>query len=105
MIRYKGYAGKIEYIEDAKIFHGQVLGVKDIITFQGTSVDELEKAFKDSVDDYLSWCKERGENPDKPYSGELRLRMPQDLHAQLAEAAELSGQSLNSFIVDKLSKK
>ncbi len=104
MIKYKGYTGKVEYDGDAKIFHGEVLGIKDVITFQGTSVQELEKAFKDSVDDYLDWCKERGESPDKPYSGELRLRMSQELHSQLAQSAELRGQSLNSFIVDKLSK-
>lgn len=61
MMRYKGYIGQIEFDSDAKIFHGEVIGIKDVITFQGTSVKDLEVAFRDSVDDYLAWCKERGE--------------------------------------------
>ena len=64
MMKYKKYFGHIEYDDKAKIFHGEVIGLKDVITFQGTTVDEIEKAFKDSIDDYLSWCKERGEKPE-----------------------------------------
>ncbi len=64
MIKYKGYTGSFEYDDEAKIFHGEVVGLSDIITFQGKSTDELEQAFKGSVDDYLRWCKQRGENPE-----------------------------------------
>ena len=60
MMNYKGYLGHVTYDSDAKLFHGEVVGLKDVITFQGTHVKELEKAFKDSVDDYLAWCKGRG---------------------------------------------
>ena len=56
-MKYKGYIGHVEYDDEAKIFHGEVVGLKDIITFQGSSVEELEEAFKDSVEDYLAWCK------------------------------------------------
>lgn len=63
-MRYKEYTGHVEYDDEAKIFHGEVLGIKDVVTFQGTTVDEIEQAFKDSVDDYLAFCKERGEEPD-----------------------------------------
>lgn len=66
MMKYKGYAGQVEYDDEAKIFHGNVLGIKDVVTFQGTTVDEIEQAFKISVDDYLAFCKERGEAPDRP---------------------------------------
>lgn len=55
MMKYKGYEGQAVYDEQAKLFHGDVIGLKDVITFQGTSVEELEQAFKDSIDDYLSW--------------------------------------------------
>lgn len=102
MIKYKGYTGKVEYDPKAKLFHGEVIGLKDVITFQSDYAKDLEVAFKDSIDDYLKWCKERGEKPEKPYSGELRLRMPQDLHEKLACNAQLEGKSLNSFIIDKL---
>lgn len=104
MMRYKGYTGQVTYDNDAKLFHGEVLGLKDVITFQGTTVDELEEAFKDSINDYIDWCKERGESPEKPMSGNLRLRMPPELHARLSQEAALKGKSLNSIIIEKLAK-
>jgi predicted HicB family RNase H-like nuclease len=104
MMKYKGYVGKVEYDSKAKLFHGEVLGLNDVITFQGTTVKEIEKAFKDSVDDYLAWCKERGEQPEKSYSGNLRLRMSPDLHAHLALEASRQRMSLNEFINKKLQK-
>ncbi len=64
MMKFKGYIGQVEYDDEAKIFHGEVVGLSDIITFQGKSVDELEEAFKGSVDDYLAWCKEREEKAE-----------------------------------------
>jgi len=104
MMKYKGYLGDVSYDAEAKIFHGDVLGLKDVITFQGTSVKELEKAFKDSINDYIAWCKERGEEPEKSYSGNLRLRISPDLHAELAHLAVERGISLNSLIIDQLQK-
>lgn len=68
-MKYKGYQGAVAYDEEAKIFHGEVLGLKDMITFQGRTVDELEKAFRDSIDDYLEFCAKKGRNPEKPFSG------------------------------------
>ncbi len=56
-MKYKGHIGHVEYDDEAKIFHGEVFGLKDIITFQGKSVEELEQEFKNSIDDYLAWCK------------------------------------------------
>ena len=103
-MNYKGYLGHVTYDSDAKLFHGEVVGLKDVITFQGTSARELEKAFKDSVDDYIAWCKKRGEKPEKTFSGNLRVRINPDLHAKLAQEAALHKISLNSFIVEKLSK-
>ncbi len=101
-MKYKGYEGLVSFDEDAKIFYGEVVGIKDVITFQGTSVNELEKAFHDSVNDYLAWCKERGEKPEKTFSGNLRLRIPTNLHAHLTIEAARKGISLNQFITNKL---
>lgn len=64
-MKHKGYHGQVRYDEEAKLFHGEVVGLRDVITFQGTSVDELEQAFKDSVDEYLDFCKELGRAPEK----------------------------------------
>jgi len=103
-MHYKKYFGRIEYDDKAKIFHGEVIGLKDVITFQGTTVDEIEKSFKDSIDDYLSWCKERGDTPEKPYSGKFNLRIPPKLHAALVAHAELENTSLNIYIRETLQK-
>ncbi len=105
MIKYKGYLGNVSYDDEAKIFHGEVLGLRDVVTFQGTTVEEIEKAFKDSIDTYIAWCKERGEEPEKAFSGNLRIRISPNLHAKLAQAATIRGVSLNSLIVETLTKK
>lgn len=102
MMKYKGYIGHVEYDDEARIFHGEVLGLRDIITFQGKSVEELEQAFQDSVEDYLNWCKKRGEKPERTFSGTFNLRIPPELHAKLAFQAKTVGMSLNSFVSEKL---
>ena len=100
---YKGYTAHIEFDEEAGLFHGEVIDTKDVITFQGTSVKELNKAFKDSVDDYLDFCKSRGEEPYKPFSGKFVLRLPKSLHRKIYIKAIKSGQSLNNYITNSLS--
>ena len=102
MMEYKGYLGNIVYDDEAEIFHGEVINTRDVITFQGTSVTQLRKAFKDSVDDYLEFCSQRGENPEKPFSGQFVTRISPDLHRNIAAAASLSGQSLNSWVSEQL---
>ncbi len=69
MMQYKGYMARIQFDDEANLFHGEVTKIRDVITFQGRSVDELRDAFEASVDDYLAFCAERGENPDEPFSG------------------------------------
>jgi len=102
MLKYKGYVGHVIYDDEAKLFHGEVIGVRAVITFQGTSVDEIESAFQDSIDDYLDWCKERNKEPEKPFSGRFNLRIDPALHAQLTKAAKAHGVSLNRYIQEAL---
>ena len=97
-MKYKTYIGRVEYDDEAKIFHGEVIGLKDVITFQGTSVEELDRSFKDSIDDYLAFCKERGEKPEKPFSGTFNVRISPDLHAKLVLNAQMMGVSLNNYV-------
>jgi predicted HicB family RNase H-like nuclease len=66
IMEYQGYTGEVEFDDGASIFHGRVTNTRDVITFQAHSVSVLETAFRDSIDDYLSFCRERGEEPDKP---------------------------------------
>ena len=98
MMEYKGYLGTVEYDAQAKIFHGDIINTRDVITFQGTTVKEIERAFKDSIDDYISWCEEEGEEPEKPYSGKFNIRLSPELHRQIAILAKKRRVSLNSFV-------
>ena len=66
MMHYKGCRGCYAYDEEAAILHGFVVGIKDVVTYQGRSIDDIKQSFKDSVDDYILFCKERGEEPDEP---------------------------------------
>ncbi|MCE2982384.1 MAG: type II toxin-antitoxin system HicB family antitoxin [Parachlamydia sp.] len=104
MLKYKGYCGVVQFDDEAMIFHGEVLGIKDVITFQGTTPHEIKKEFEISVDGYLDWCRELEQAPDRPYSGNIHLRLNEELHAKLAANAKLNGMSLNSYINDTLNK-
>ena len=103
-MNYKGYTGHVEYDDAAEIFHGEVLDLKDVITFQGKSVEEIEQAFRDSIDDYLVFCEKRGEKPDKPFSGRLMLRLPPSLHRKVYVSAIREGKSLNQWISERLKR-
>lgn len=102
MMEYQGYLGKVEFDDAAAIFHGEVVNTRDVITFQGESVSELTQAFRDSVDDYLAFCRERGEAPEKPFSGQFVTRISPELHRQVNLAATVSGKSLNAWITEQL---
>ncbi len=99
---YKGYQGKVEFDDEAGIFHGEVINTRDVITFQGSSVAELKRAFQDSVDDYLEFCAGRGEDPDKPFSGRFLIRVAPEVHRQIMTDARRQGKSLNAYVVEKL---
>lgn len=104
MIEYKGYIGRIEFDPDTNLLHGDVIGTRDVITFEGRSVDEIRQAFQDSVDDYLELCRVRGEQPDRPYSGELILKLDPELHRRLSELAGASGKPLDAWITERLQR-
>ena len=98
MMKYKGYIGKVEYDDENRVFTGNVINVKTVITFHGETVDELESEFKASVDDYLEWCKEDGVEPEKPYSGKFNVRLTPQMHQEAALKAGKMGISLNRFV-------
>ncbi len=98
-LNYKGYTASIEYSQHDNCFVGEVLGLrKNCILFEGRSIDELEKDFKDGVDSYLEACRLDGTEPEKPYSGKLLVRLASDLHCEAAARAASLGISLNEFI-------
>lgn len=99
---YQGYAACIEYSDDDECFIGHIAGIKDRVGFHGESVAELKEAFQEAVDDYLETCAAVGKEPQKPYSGKLMLRIPPELHASIATAADVNGQSINQWITRAL---
>src|SRR3970040_3097958 len=102
MMEYKGYIGKVEIDDEAGILYGEVINVRDVITCEGTSVEEVQKAFQESVDDYLEFCAQRGESPEKPFSGKFVVRLPTELHRKAYIEAQLADKSLNSWITEVL---
>ena len=100
MLEYEGYIGTLE-AEDG-VFFGRVAGLRDVITFEGTTFAEVEQAFQESVDDYLAFCAERGEPPDRPYSGRIPLRVSPETHRRAAMHAQSEGLSLNQWIARRI---
>ena len=103
-MKYKGYTAPIEFDAEDRLFFGRLAGIRDIVTFHGKTVDELEAQFKEAVDDYIETCAKLGNRPDKPYSGKLTLRISPSVHAAIATAAATSGKSLNKWVADILNQ-
>ena len=104
MLKYKGYTGSVEYSDEDKCLFGKIQGLHGtLISYEGTTIEEITKDFHGAVDDYLESCKERGVEPAKPYSGKLVLRMSSELHSQVA-AAFAVGTTINDFINQAVSK-
>ena len=104
IMTYKGYQGQFEYDADADIFHGEVLNMSDVITFQGRSIDELKRALADSVEDYLEFCALKGKTPEKPYSGRFNVRLSPEVHQRIAMEAAKGGMSLNAWVAQTLNR-
>lgn len=101
-LNYKNYIAKLEYDDEDGIFYGKVININDSIEFKGSSVEELRKEFKESVDAYLEFCQELGDEPEKPFSGNFHIRAYPELHRSLFIEAKLEGKSFNSYVVDIL---
>ncbi len=101
---YKDYAARIEYDAEDRMFVGYVVGVREAGAFHGSTVDELEANFQETVDHYLEICKKLDKKPYKPYSGQLMLQIPPETHAAVAVAAEVSGKSIDQWVYEVLNK-
>ena len=99
MLEHKGYIGHIIFDDEAEIFHGEVINTRDVITFQGRSVNEIKKAFIESIEDYLVFCAERNEEPERPFSGRFNLRLDPELHRNAYLSAKQEGLSLNKWVI------
>ncbi|WP_149242832.1 type II toxin-antitoxin system HicB family antitoxin [Dyadobacter sp. 32] len=97
-LTYNGYTASISYNSDDEVFFGKVIGVNDLIVFEGTSVTELKNGFQEAIDDYLETCEAIGKSPDKTYKGSFNVRVPAGLHKKVATFASQHDVSLNDFV-------
>lgn len=97
---YRGYTAHVRYSEPDDCLIGNIMGIHDIVTFEGQSVSELRAAFQEAVDDYLETCRKLSREPNRPYSGQFRLRIPANLHAQAVVCAKSQDKSLNAWVTD-----
>ncbi len=104
MMEYKGYVGQVKFDDEADLFHGEVINMRDVITFQGTSVSDLRQAFEASIEDYLAFCAERGEKPEKPFSGKFMVRLIPEQHRLAVMTAKKSGKSLNTWVIEQMNR-
>ena len=104
-VNYKGYTGSVEFSEEDEVFFGKVLGVRSLISYEGTSATELINDFHQAVDDYLAACAAEGTAPEKAYKGSLNIRIDMDLHRQAAMLAICNGITLNRFIEEAIREK
>jgi predicted HicB family RNase H-like nuclease len=104
MLNYKGYIGQVEFDDEVDIFHGDVINTRAVITFQGRTVQEIKAAFRDSIEDYLEFCAELGEEPEKPYSGDLRLKLPPQVHRDITRIAKLENKAVETWICEHLTE-
>ena len=101
-LQYKEYTGTIEFSEEDGVFHGKVIGIKSLISFEGDSVRNLTSDFQNAVDEYLDFCKENGIMPEKQYKGSFNVRIAPQLHRQLAHYSSSNKQSLNSIVEEAI---
>lgn len=97
-LTYKGFIGSVHFSADDKVFHGKMVGIKDLVTFEGDTVGELVKAFHDAVDDYLDLCKDAGKEPLKPHKGSFNVRVSPELHGRVIRVASIRGVTLNKLV-------
>jgi predicted HicB family RNase H-like nuclease len=97
-LQYKDYYATIHYSGEDEVFYGKILGINDLVTFEGNSVKDLKSAFKEAIIDYLQTCKDLKKEPEKIYKGSFNVRIPSELHKNASIFAAKFNMSLNEFI-------
>jgi predicted HicB family RNase H-like nuclease len=103
-MKYKGYEATVEYDDVDQIFFGRVINTRDVISFDGKSVEELKQSFEQVIEEYIEDCKAEGKEPEKSYSGQFNLRIAPELHRKLSIEAKKQNVSLNTLVEKVLMK-
>ena len=104
-LKYKDFIGSVHFSAEDEVFHGKLIGIDDLVTFEGSSVGELKKSFEEAVKDYLELCKRIDKSPHKSYKGSFNVRIKPVLHKQAARRSTELGLSLNQFVESAISEK
>lgn len=97
-LTYDGYTASIHYSPADEVFFGKLVGMNDLVSFEGTSVEALKQGMKEAVDDYIETCKTLGKSPEKSYKGVFNVRVSSDLHKKIALLASQYDVTLNDFV-------
>lgn len=103
-MEYRGYVGSVEFSEEDKVLFGQVMGIRGLISYEGTTGEELVEDFHGAVDDYLELCQAQGIEPERAYKGSFNVRISPELHRRAAICAAARNISLNSLVEQSLEK-
>ena len=103
-MEYKGYLGSVEFSEEDALFYGKILGIRALVSYEGSTARELIADFHSAVDDYLDLCVQSGTEPEKAYKGNFNVRISPELHKQAVVAAMARNVSLNSFVEASIAK-
>lgn len=98
ILEYKGYHTKVEYIASENILYGKIEGINDLVTFEASDLNSVEKEFHDAVDDYLAFCEDIGQAPEKEYRGMFNVRVKPELHRKLSLEADKEDITMNALI-------
>lgn len=101
-MEYKNYVGSVEFSESDGVFFGKVMGIRAMISYEGTTAKELVEDFHGAVDDYLELCEEEGKEPERAYKGSFNVRVSPELHKQAVIYASSRQMSLNSLVESAL---
>ncbi len=102
IMEYKNYIGSVEFSENDGLFFGKVMGIRAMISYEGTTAKELVEDFHGAVDDYLELCEAEGKEPERAYKGSFNVRISPELHRQAVIYASSKQMSLNSLVESAL---
>lgn len=97
-LKYKGFFASVVFCDDDNILFGKIEGIDDLIMFEGSSVSELKKMFREAVDDYIEICKQTNKPCLKSFKGSFNVRVKPEIHQRAALIATAKGISLNQFV-------
>ena len=110
-LKYKEYQGIITNIDyRTGLMHGEVLLLKDVVTFKASNPKMLLKEFKASIDDYLAYCKDDGVEAARPLKGEVLVRSGKAIQEEIIKIVATKKSvgkkiSQNEWCVDALKEK